>query len=256
MSDAQTLYSFRTPFQNVLQREVAQDVRLEARRDGELVAPSSGTFSLFGLDQTAVIDAQPVVITDMVATYSITALELPATLAFAEGYQERWSLVMPDGDTYTPRRETAVAPFLLYPTLTQADITEGEYPDIVMELGPGFTSLQPFMDEGWRRMLEWFFQQGRWPSMMLSTSAFVRPHREWTLFLIFKHLFRQTSGSNRWERLMDHHQAERAAALGNLTSRLDRDRDGLPDDPTRVASSTVVHRNAGRRRLSSRNPRW
>ena len=256
MSDAQTLYSFRTPFQNVLQREVAQDVRLEVRRNGELVAPSSGTFSLFGVDRTAVIDAQPVVITDLVATYSITALELPDTLAFSQLYQERWSLVMPDGTTRTPRRETAVAPFLLYPVLAEADITEGEYPDLVSQLGPSFETLQPFMDEGWRRMLEWFFQHGRWPDMMLSTSAFRRPHREWTLFLIFKHLFRNVSGGNRWERLMNHHEAEKDAALGNLTSRLDRDQDGHPDDPSRVSSSGVVHRNAGRRRLSSRNPRW
>jgi len=91
---------------------------------------------------------------------------------------------------------------------------------------------------------------------MLSTSAFRRPHREWTLFLIFKHLFRNVSGNNRWEKLMDHHKSEKDAALGNLTSRIDKDLDGLPDDAARESSNTVIHRNAHRRRLSSRNPRW
>ncbi len=256
MSDAQTLYSFRIPFQNVLQRGVAQDVRLEARRDGELVAPSSGTFSLFGPDRTAVIDAQPVVITDLVATYSITALELPDTLAFSQLYQERWSLVMPDGTTRAVRREAAVAPFLLYPVLAEIDITRGEYPGLVDELGPDFTTLQPFMDEAWNQVLEWLWEQGRWPDMMLSTAAFRKPHRHTTLYLVFKELFRNTSGGNRWQVLMDKHEAKMDAALGNMTSRLDNDQDGLPDSSTRVSSNTVIHRNAGRRRLHSRNPRW
>lgn len=259
MSDAQTLYSFRIPFQNVLQREVAQVVKLEARRNGELVAPTAAgsTFSLFDAGGTAIIDAQAITVgSDLIATYSITALELPSTLAYSELYQERWSLIMPDGTTRTPRRESAVAPFLLYPALAEIDITEGEYPDLVNELGDDFDTLQPFLDTAWRRLLEWLFEQGQWPAMMLSTSAFRRPHREWTLFLIFKHLFRQFSGNNRWARLMDHHESEKAAALANLTSRVDYDRDGLPDSKSRQATATVIHRNAGPFRRLPRNPKW
>jgi len=258
VSDAEILYSFRVPFQNVLMRGRAQVVKLEASRNGELVAPTvlGSSFSLFDPQGTAIIDAQPITVVDMVATYSITALELPDTIEYSELYQERWVLVMPDGTTRTVPRETAVAPLLLHPVLVEQDITGGEYPDLVAELGDDFDTLQPFMDEAWRRMLEWFFQHGRWPSVMLSTSAFRRPHREWTLFLIFKHLFRNVSGNNRWEKLMDHHKSEKDAALGNLTSRIDKDLDGLPDDAARESSNTVIHRNAHRRRLSSRNPRW
>ncbi len=257
MSDAELLITFRIAHQNVLQRGVAQDVRLEARRDGKLIAPVSGAFSLFGpLSSTAIIDAEDVTIVDMVATFSITALQLPESLAFSELYQERWSLLMPDGTTRTPRRETAVAPFLLYPVLAEIDITQGEYPGLVNELGDDITTLQPFIDEAWKQNLEWLYEQGRWPDMMLSNAAFRKPHRETTLYLIFKELFRITSGTNRWQVLMDKHEAKMDSARSNMTSRLDRDRDGLPDDPTRVSSSTVVHRNANRRRLSSRNPRW
>ena len=256
MSDGQTLYSFRIPFQNVLQREVAQVVRLEARREGALVAPLSGTFSLFDSGGTAVIDAQAVTILDLVATYSISALELPDSLAFSELYQERWSLVMPDGTTRTPRRETAIAPFLLYPALAEIDITAGEYPGLVNELGDRFDSLQPFLDNAWGKMLEWLFEQGQWPAMMLSTSAFRRPHREWTLYLIFKYLFRNTGGGNRWQVLMEEHKSERNAALAGLTSRIDQDKNGLPDGRSRQSAASVIHINAGPYRRLPRNPKW
>lgn len=256
MSDAEKLYSFRRPFQNVLQRERAQDVQLPASYGGELVAPSSGTFSLIGPDGVAVIDAEAVTITDLVATYSIAAIELPSTLGYGELYQERWALEMPDGTTRTVRRECAIAPFLIHPVLAEADITEGEYPDLVNELGDDFDSLQPFITEGWRRLLEWLFKQGQWPDLMLSTSAFRRPHREWALFLIFKHLFRVTSGNNRWEKLMNHHKAELSGSLDGFTSRIDYDVDGLPDDRSRQAAKTVIHKNAGPFRRLGRSAKW
>lgn len=258
MSDAETLYTFRIPYQNVLQRERAQVVRLEAWRDGALQPPlvAGSSFSLFDPGGTAVIDAQPITVVDLVATYAISAVELPDTLAYSELYQERWVLVMPDTTTRTVRRESAVAPYLLHPTLAEIDITSGEYPNLVAELGDEFSTLQPFLDEGWRRLLEWLFAQGQWPALMLSTSTFRRPHREWALFLIFKHLFRNVSGNNRWERLMDHHQAEKDAAIKGLTSRTDANMDGLPDDRNRRAASSVIHKNASVFRTLRRNPRW
>lgn len=256
MSDAEILYSFRFPYQNVLQRERAQVVQAPASFGGELVAPASGTFSLIGPDGVAVIDAEAITIVDLVATYSIAANELPSTLGYGELYQERWALTMPDGTVRTPRRECAIAPFLIHPVLAEADITEGEYPDLVNELGDDFDSLQPFITEGWRRLLEWLFKQGQWPDLMLSTSAFRRPHREWALFLIFKHLFRVTSGNNRWKILMDLHKSELDGALAGFTSRVDSDIDGLPDSTSRQATSTVIHKNAAPIRRLPRSPKW
>jgi len=94
VSDAEILYSFRVPFQNVLMRGRAQVVKLEASRNGELVAPTvlGSSFSLFDPQGTAIIDAQPITLVDLVATYSITALELPDTIEYSELYQERWGI--------------------------------------------------------------------------------------------------------------------------------------------------------------------
>ena len=258
MPNADTIFSFPFPHQNVLQREVANTVKQEVRRNGELVEPTlaGSTFSLFDPGGTAVIDAQAITIVDLVATFAIAAVDLPDTLPFSMLYQERWDLVLPDGTTRTIRRESAVAPFLLYPTLAEQGITRGRYPDLVNELGDDFTTLQPFMDTAWTELIEWLFEQGQWPDQMLSTAAFRRPHREGTLFLVFAHLFRQTSGNNRWERLMDRHESRMNAARTRLTSRLDYDNDGLPDDDSRQAASTVIHRNASFNRGATRNPRF
>ncbi len=154
------------------------------------------------------------------------------------------------------RREAAVAPFRLYNPVADIDLTEGEYPDLLEQLGTFSTTLQPFIDEAWAQTLEMLWAIGRWPDLELSTSAFRRPVRERSFFLIFKFLLRNTPGSPRWERLMEYHQAEMSAAWASFNSRIDYDLDGLPDRRGRDGALGIVHRNAHYRRRMRRTPRW
>lgn len=261
MPDGEVLYSFRVAHPDLLQRGRDQRVRLEVSRDGQLVQPdAASTFSLLGPDGTALVDAQPVDFDGSVPVYDLDgATELPnddALAPFSELYQERWALVMPTGETRTIRREAALAPFSWYNPVAEADLVDGEYPNLLVEVSPQLTTLQPFLDEAVRHVLELLFQRGQWPDLMVSVSAFRQPIRQRAFFLIFKHLFRQTSGSPRWETLMAHHEEEWKAAWAGLNSRLDADLDGLADDRNRQAASRTVHRNVPPTRTRRRTPRW
>jgi len=262
VSDAERIYSFRTLVPDVLQRERDQVVAMEVYDRGKLspVTAAGSSFSLIDPGGTFVIDTQPITVTtDGIPQYSITAAELPDSLQYSELYQERWVLVLNDGTTRTIRRECAISPFLVYLPIADRDLMDGEYPDLIAELGNHGKTFQPFLDRAFRDVLELLWDRGQWPDLMLSSSAFVKPIRERAFFLIFKFLFRQTGGSgapNRWQVLMDHHKSEMEGAWANFKSRIDHDIDGLPDSRSREATATVVQRNAHPIRRHRRSARW
>ncbi|MEM6927703.1 MAG: hypothetical protein AAF602_12290 [Myxococcota bacterium] len=259
MPDGELNYSFRVAHPDMLQRgRASQRVRLEVSRDGALVAPdAASTFSLIRPDGTAVIDAQTITLDGSVAVYDITVAQLvdDDTNPYSELYQERWALTLPDGTVRIIRREAAVAPFDWYNPVSTTDLTEGEYPNLAVDVGPDLT-LQPFIDEAVRHVLELLWQRGQWPQIMVSASAFRKPIRERALFLVFKLLYRNASGVNRWEVLMNHHEGEWNAAWSGLNSRIDADLDGLADTRDRSSAARAVHRNVPPFRTRRRTPRW
>lgn len=249
-ASGELVYTFRTVGPDVLQRARTQTVQMEAYRDGALVAPSEGTFSLLKPDGTVIVDAEAVTIASSVARYTVDATDLPATLDLGQDYQERWALEMPDGTTRTIIREAAIARFQLHPPVADVDL-EGEYPDLVAEFSTVATSLQVFLDEAWRRILEMLFQRDRWPDLLLTTSSLRTPHMEFALFLAHKALYRVAPADNRWETLMRHHEAEFDKSWSAMTAKWDRDLDGLVDGP-RENTLGVLHRHVG----PTANQRW
>lgn len=244
-SSAEILYTFRTVGCDVLQRARTQTVQMEAYRDGALVAPSSGTFSLLAPDGTVLVDAQAVTVAASLARYTIDATDIPATLDLSEDYQERWVLTMPDSTIRTVLREAAIARFLLHPVVADVDLTS-EYPDLVAEFEGVATSLQGFLDEAWRQILERLFQRDRWPDLLLTTSSLRAPHRELALYLAHKALYRSAPADTRWETLMRLHEAGWQREWSQMTAKWDRDMDGLAD-AGREATVGVVHRHVGPR---------
>lgn len=264
MAAGETLYTFRVPYADVLQRGRQQTVRLEAYRDGALVAPSASgsSFSLYSPTGEAIVSARAVTVTASVATAVVTTDDLPATLALGEGYIEEWVLVMPDGTVRTVRREAAIARRLLHPPAGDVDFA-GEYPDLAGEFaehtGWSGTSLQPAIDEAWSQILERLFQRDRWPDLIVSSSALRSPLRQLVLHIVFKALFRRGVGTTVYRDLMDLHLKRFEASWDAMALRYDRDQDGRVDSLDReLAGTGIVRRHIGPRAAlwSSRDPRW
>ena len=248
--------AFIRPYPDIIQRERDRTVRLEARRGGEVLAPTvlGSSFSLLVPGGAAIIDAQPITLVDGVAPYNILAASLPDTLALSDRYQQHWVLSI-DGKTYEPRHEAAIALFEIYPPVGEVDLVLGEYPNLLEELDDNNQTVQPFLDEAWKQVVEKLWDVGRWPSLIISNSSLRRPLRQLAFFLIFKELLHATSGANRWQLLMDHHNAEWKEAWKALRLRIDHNQDGFADDDNRE-SSGLVHRNVHRNRRLRRSPSW
>lgn len=245
--------SYRVLFPDVYERGVKQTATLEAWINGALDPPDSATYSLIKPDGTAQVDAAVAPITASIATYEIPALSLPSTLAYGELYQARWALTY-GTDVITVRREAAVTSFKLYPPITDGDLVDGEYPDLVEQLGDYGTHLQKFIDQAYGQFVRKLWKLNYWPDIIVSQHDIVDPVRQLALFLVMKAMYR-AQGSDRWEKLMDHHEDAWKAEWSTFGARVDRDHDGLADSVDKTAASTVVHRNM-RPRRRVRSNRW
>lgn len=254
-STTEVLYKARIRAPQVLERGRAQVTNLSVYLAGSLAAPSSGTYSLLSPLGTAIVDAAVVTITSSVATYTILAASLPSTLSMGEGYSERWALVMPDGTTRTFAREASLCLSQLSPSITGLDLLS-EYPDLLEVLANINTDLDDWIDEGWYQFLGELSGLGEWPNVIVTKSATREPHRQRTLFLIYKFLFGKQANALRYETLMDYHREQSNAAFSAMTYRTDRDQDGTVDSLNRAGSTTVVHRSAAPQQQLARSARW
>jgi hypothetical protein len=235
-------YSPRIVAPDVLQRDTAQTVEMQVYLAGELIAPSSGTFKLLNPDGTDAIAASAVSVTNEVATYAISAGNLPTTLELSDGYVEVWSLIV-EGESLVVRREAALSKYPLHCPIADVDFVAGEYPDIVDSLGEYAGSLQGFIDEAWAQIMERLWNSGQWPDLILSSSSLRQPLREMVMHLVMKFLFRKTSGDSRFEILMNLHWDRFNSSYDRMTFKVDNDQDGTADSDNRDSAAKVIHRN-------------
>lgn len=244
MSAAEVIYTARAPYPDVLEVARTQTVSLPTYRDGSAAAPSVGTFTLWGADQTAIVNAAAVTITSSVATYSISAATLPTTLALGEGYLESWALTMPDGVVHTFRRVAALARRALYPVYSDVDAL-AEYPGLTRDIASNATSLQGYVDEAWRQILGRLSERRVYSYLVMTADSFRDVHRHMTLHLAFKSMFRGVSGTgDKYAELMRYHAEGAEKAWIVLTAQMDHDHDGFADSQARERASTIVHVNA------------
>lgn len=240
------MYAFRQRAPTVLEVARARTVTLEAYRDGALAVPSAGTFTLLDPSGVVVVDAQAVAIVSSVASVALTALQVPDSLPLGEGYQERWSLTMPDAVIYHVRRSAALARYALHPPLSDVDILDGEYSRLDDEFGGTRASLQGLLDEAWLRLMERLFQSENWPYLMISSGSLRGPLRELTLHLACKDLYSSSINGDRWGELQKHHWSQYQAEWSEMRTRWDHDHDGLADSKKMErGSGGVVHRHVG-----------
>lgn len=169
MPNADT-YSARFVLPDLIERGVAGTLRCPMYRAGALVAPTSGTVTIYDEGGTAVVSAASVTITSSVATYPWT----PATtLALGERWRVRWSLVMPDGVTHSPENEAALVRARLYCPITEADLYRVESGLDPSGAAP-LTSLSSYadkIDEAWNKTQLRLIQSGNRPNLIIGPSA-------------------------------------------------------------------------------------
>jgi hypothetical protein len=257
MSAAETVYTARIPYPDVIERGRLQTVALEMYRDGALVAPTQAgsTLTIYDPSNTAIVSAAAITVTSSIATYAIPALSLPATLALGEGYLQEWSLIMP-GDTVPRvyRRTMALALRSLFPVITDADLT-AEYPDLVTQLAGVMTHLQSLIDEAWKRIVRRVIRSGRYTYQIMDADSFADWHRELVHHLAFKAMFRASPNDRHRELYLWHFEKAKAEAA-SLSFTEDADHDGRADTAGRSSLGKVVHINVSPRARRRATNKW
>jgi hypothetical protein len=212
VSNAETLYTARIAYPDMLERARAQTVSLEIYRSGALVAPGSGTFSLYDPAGTALVSAAAVTVTSSIATYPLLAASIPATLGLGRGYRESWALVL-GGVSRTYHRDAALVMHAAYPVITDLDLT-GLYSDLDRQLASGTTTFQPKIDEAWKRLVGRLEQLGVLLEYVITSWSLREAHLEMTFHLICADFFRAQGA--RWGELAAQHKTAFDLALRNM----------------------------------------
>ncbi len=236
MGNAEAIYSARVAYPDYLDRGRTQQVSLPLYRDGSLVPPSSGTFTLYDTGST-VLSTGAVTVTGDVATYEILAADLPDTLAHGHGYREEWELALPDGTTRTYRRDAALVRQAPHPVITDADV-EATYTDLARQRASGTTTWQGYIDEAWRRILGRLEGQGVFPESIVSSWSLREVHLELVYHLISLDFAKSQGG--RWLDLAQQHKKEFELAWARLRFVTSTDDEGVADSTDLLAANKGV----------------
>lgn len=210
------------------------------RKGGVVVAPSSGTITVYNAGGTKVVDGAVVTIVDGVATYEVT----PAMVADetpGAGWWVAWVLVI-GGETVEPDNEASLVRRKLYPVLTDQDLFR-RVPALDPSEADTFwdsdvTNLESWRDEAWTEIKDRLVEEGVRPALTLSPTAFRRVHRALTLALIFEYL--ATTLSQEHAQTGERYRAEFKDAWGDLRFIQDADEDGEPDSTDREPAVGTV----------------
>ena len=249
------LYAPRIRIHDVLERERAFTVDLPIYRDNALVSPTSALFKLTDPAGNDVIALTAVSVVAHIATYSISAGELPSTLSFGDGYMQHWRLTI-SGQIYEFRKPTSLARSALYPVISDLDL-EAEYSDLASIRPTSIgSSYQQYIDEAWIQLIQRIRDLGNLEYLIMSPQSLRAAHKNLTFYLIFKDMDSSGLGEGRYLDLAKEHRRQHEFDFKRLTFKYDMNQDGVADDPHGGRSALGVFYTSAPPRVFSRRGRW
>ena len=230
-------YSARFTLPDLIERGTAGTLRCPMFRSGALVAPSSGTVSVFDSSGTAVVNAAVVTVASSIATYPWTP---PTALILGDRWRVRWSLVMPDGVTHSPENEAALVRARLYCPITEADLYRVESALDPSGAAP-LTSLSSYadkIDEAWTQTQLRLIEAGNRPNLIIGPSALRQVVQDLALALCFADVGSRVANPAHAETSMRYRAAYEAAWM-RLSLTYDTTDTGDTNGPKRSSSRSV-----------------
>ena len=243
MSSADTEYAPRFSIPEFIERGRDNKITAPIYRSGALVAPVSGTVSVYKADQTAVVNAAVVTIAASVASYTIPSATL-APLVLEEGYLVEWSLAMPDGVTHVFRRDGALVRRRLYAVVSDIDLLR-RHRDLSQLREAGVTSYQDYLDEAWCMVENRLISGGKRPYLVMSPAAFREAHVCLTLHLVWQDYATSAGDTSRYQQLADSYGQSYENAWQQLTFHYDETDENVVNVDRRNAGSPTLWLNSG-----------
>lgn len=229
-------YSARFETPTLIERGRSNTLQCRVYRAGAVVAPASGTITIYDDSDTAVVSAAAVSVTASIAEYAYSPA---STLSLAEGWQVVWALTMPDGNVHTFRNEAALVRAVPANNITEADLYRR-----VSALDPSgpsaIHSANDFadkIDEAETMIATRLYEAGRRIFLTVSPSELREVRILLTLTLIFED-FSVRLGAAYGEQAANYRN-QFEAAWGRLRLSYDEDDDGSPET-TKKGGSAVL----------------
>jgi len=185
---AEIQYSPRFQLPHLLERERENTLALSIYREGALVAPTSGTVTLYDTNGTSKASVSATIISQVPRAVFTTSHLSP--LDYGEGYYIEWALAMPDGVTHTFANDAIICKRTLSPVVSDSDIYQR-----VSSLRTGdpgsissATTYQDQLDSAWVTIQLRMIEKGNRPHLIISPSALRECHINLTLAIVFEDL--------------------------------------------------------------------
>jgi len=181
------------------------------------------------------------------ATYT-----LPAATTVNESLSDDWLAVWTltiDGAAREYRREAYLVRDIVYPTITDTDLTD-RHPELTALRSSGYENERT---AAWAFINRKLIAQGRRPNLIISSWALLDPHVYKTLELVFRG-FHASTGDGRYADMEQRYRDLFDEAWASTEFRYDEDEDGtIGGDDERSSAESVVwlnRPNRGRRLLT------
>lgn len=210
--------------------------------DGALVAPDSGTITIYDESDTAVVSAQAVTVSASIAEYTVTAATTAGLSPYA-GWRIEWTLTVsgqPDDVVLT--QEAALVRYRLRPVITDADIIR-RIPALDYNGSVCITSesnYQDYIDEADTEVQARLLSLGRRPWLVASPSALRQVWLYCAIALIFESVHDHRPSDGYLESAARYRQMyERAWSEAKVSFDWDEDGDGDSIDRVGVKPGVI-----------------
>jgi len=227
----------RFPLPDLIVRNQAHKLSAPVYLDGALVAPTSGTVTVYNRSNTAVISAQAGTVTDSVISYDIGSGDLSAQ-DLNIGWRVEWTLTMATAPTaLIARNSAALIRFPLNPVVADVDIKRR-----IRSLDPAAPTvihreadLQDFIDEAWCELMHFILSIGARPNQIMNPDSLRMPHMYGTILLAGENL--ETRSNLASTQFVERYQQRYQQALNKLKWEDDPGDDGQSNTPERLRSA-------------------
>lgn len=234
-----------------LERERDNALAFGLYRDGAVVSPTSGTFTLqYGT--TLVVNARSVTVASSKATVTVTASEL-STYSYSPGWIATWSLLMPDGVTHVYRKSASLCRVRLACPTTLGHLLV-RFPDLNNYLPSGQSTWQPQLDKVWLDVQMWLEGQGRRPYLVTDGYALLPLVEAETLAMIFELMAGNGDASSTWMARADQWRNRADHLRGSIKLEYDETDSGTA--AKKVGASATLWLNGNQWRGTSTRPPW
>ena len=238
MTTNATLFRIHAPYPEFIVRAQANPIEAQIfDATGTLIAPDSGSVTVYDGSSAKVVDAAAVAIVADIATYTIAAVDLPDTKQLEDGWRVEWDLVISGNPAVKFVRAASLVRSNLFPTVVSADL-EARHQNLSRLIATG-NDADNFITTAWEVIVRMLLKAGRMPYLVLSPWALHDALVFQSLTLIFRD-GASAAGDGRYQELATEYQELFASEWASITFDYDFDRDGDADSTEQAGADSIL----------------